>query len=185
MNRLIPVVLVAASLAVSACATDERPSSPIAPSDATEVSANASLDLSGVWSWSETTILKLRPEAVALFGAAVEGPVTHIECNSSGQLTLTHTPAGISGAATQQSSCITQGGQAFDPPLFPPGWTMTGELNGRSLSFVVDTGLFPCPYRGSVRVLGGQAVELKATGGCEVPSELGQDKILNWRAVRQ
>jgi hypothetical protein len=62
---------------------------------------------------------------------------------------------------------------------------MTGQLTGRSFRFVIDTGVFPCPYRGSVRSHGGQVVEVKATGSCEVPSELGHDKILNWRAVRQ
>jgi hypothetical protein len=185
MNRSIPTALIVGMMTIAACNSDNPPLSPVAPTGSSSASPNAELDLSGVYDWSETTILKLRPEAVALFGVAVEGPVTHIECRSSGELTLVQTPAGVTGSATQQSTCVTAGGQAFVPPIFPPAWTMTGQLTGRSFTFVIDTGVFPCPYRGSVRAQGGQVVELKATGSCEVPSELGHDKILHWRAVRQ
>jgi hypothetical protein len=193
MNRSMPTALILGLMTVVACHTDNPPASPIAPTaslstssnGSASVSSHAGLDVSGVYDWGETTILKLRPEAVALFGVAVEGPVTHIECRSSGELTLVQSPAGVTGSATQQSSCVTADGQAFVPPVFPPAWTMTGRLTGRSFSFTIDTGVFPCPYRGSVHSQGGQVVKLTATGSCEVPRELGHDKILSWRAIRQ
>lgn len=183
MKRTLLLAIVLVPAVTLGCAVDSGSS--IGPEAATAASpVGAALAVDGVWNWSETTVLKLRPPALPLFGIQAEGPITTVQCHSSGQLTLLQAGSQISGSATQSSSCTTAGGVAFIPPAFPPGWNMTGELRGRSLSFTVDTGVFPCHYRGSIRVQGGAPTELQATGSCEVPGVLGNDKILGFSAAR-
>ena len=179
----IPVVLVILATGCSGAGAPAAPSAAAGSSPAVRPAVN--LYLSGSWDWSETTVLQLTPPAAGLFGLAPEGPVTHVECESAGELTLTQAGSSFSGQATQSSSCTTKGSVTIDPALFPPGWTVEGELTAQALSFTVDTGIFPCHYRGSVRVDDGEVSELTATGACEVPRELGNDKILGFRAVRQ
>lgn len=145
----------------------------------------ADLDVAGAWEWSETTVLALRAPAVALFGIAAEGPVTHLECQSSGLLSIAQNGATFSGVASQSSTCTTRDGHTFDPaPIFPAAWTMAGEIAGRSIDFVVQAGGFPCSYRGSAQVRSGAVASLHANGSCAVPKELGNDHILGWTAVR-
>jgi hypothetical protein len=166
-------------------------SGPTSPTGATgpgqeSATQPTTLELAGVWNWSETTEIKATAPAAAFFGLTPEGPITHIACTSSGELTVAQNGADFTGAATQSSLCRTQGGVVFDPfPLFPDAWTMGGTLTGRSISFTVETGGFPCHYRGSARVNGGTVEELRATGGCDVPKEIGHDKILGFVATRQ
>ena len=96
-----------------------------------------------------TTVLDLRPEAVALFGIEPEGRITHLRCSAWGQLGITQTGSDFTGTAIQTSWCVTAGGNAFDPSqAFPSSLSMEGHVQGRSLSFTVTTGVFPCPYRG-------------------------------------
>jgi hypothetical protein len=70
-------------------------------------------------------------------------------------------------------------------PPFPPALTLVdGHIRGRSIRFTLDTGGFPCSYHGSVRVVDGVATEIRATGSCAVPADIGTDEIVEWRAVR-
>lgn len=181
-----PLVPAAAAVLLlgTACADDRTTVLPSDPSQAALV--NAAPDLAGVWDWSERTTLHLRPAAVALFGIAAEGPVTTLNCEAWGELTLSQNGAQFSGSATQNSWCVTKGGISFDPSAaFGPGWDLVdGRITGRNVSFTVQTVAFPCPYRGSVRVSGGQVTELSANGHCEVPKELGNDRI-RWSATRR
>lgn len=172
VRTLLPILLVAAS----ACGVDPA----TGPDETTTRVEAADLDavtpnVAGEWSWSETTVLKLRPAGAGLFGIVAEKPITHVRCESSGILTIAQNGSNIGGSATQASTCTTKGGVAVPAP-FPPGWTFTGELRGRSIRFTVDAG-FQCHYRGSTA--GGV---LRATGGCDVPKELGSDKILGFVA---
>ncbi|MCI0435947.1 MAG: hypothetical protein L0271_20260, partial [Gemmatimonadetes bacterium] len=78
-------------------------------------------DLSGTWQWSETTKVAARPfTAAVFFGIQPEGPITHLTCESAGQLTINVvTGSTFVGSATQSSECVTRGGIVFVPPLFP------------------------------------------------------------------
>jgi hypothetical protein len=182
-NTLLPIV----AAVLTACAPEALPTSsaPETESQAAMSLIGAELDLSGPWSWSERTHIRLREPAVAIFGIAAEGPITHLECEAWGELTIVQGGAAFTGNATQSGWCTTRGGQSFDPSgVFPPALALSdGQIVGRSMSFAVDAGAFPCLYQGSVRVSGGQVVELEATGHCEVPKELGGDRIW-WRAER-
>lgn len=183
MHRPFLPAAVAVVLLGTACADDDP--TVLAP-DLSHALVGADLDLAGAWDWSEQTTLHLRPEIVVLFGIAPEGPVTTLNCEAWGELTLSQHGADFTGTATQSSWCVTKGGVSFDPSrAFGPGWDLAdGRITGRSISFTILTGVFPCPLRGSVRVAGGQVTELHANGHCEVPKELGNDRIW-WSATRQ
>lgn len=178
--------LAMATLLATACDPEGDPTA-VVFDDALHASVvGADLDLEGVWDWRETTRLHLRPPVVALFGIQAEGPVTTIDCEAWGELTLTQNGTAFSGSATQSSWCTTGRGVSFDPSAaFGPGWDLVdGTIVGRSIRFEVRTVAFPCPYKGSVRVTDGQVTALHANGHCEVPKELGNDRIW-WVATRQ
>lgn len=186
MYRYASVIVLTCVLAVG-CA-DSVPTAPSGfPGDGSAPAMPAAMsDLSGVYDFSETTEIKATPLAASFFGLVPEGPVTHISCASSGELTVVQNGADVTGVATQSSLCETKGGVVFDPfPLFPHGWEMAGTVTGRSIEFTVGVGLFPCHYRGSVRASGGIADEIRATGACDLPKEAGNDKILGFVATRQ
>lgn len=174
LRGFLPALLVAAA----ACGVDQAtgPDETDARVDAAALDVVATTNVAGDWSWSETTVLKLRPAGAGVFGLVPEGPITHVRCESGGILSIAQNGSNIGGSATQASTCTTKGGVEFVPAVFPPGWTFTGELRGRSLRFTVDAG-FACHYRGSTA--GGV---VRATGACEVPKELGSDKILGFVA---
>lgn len=181
-------ILVLVSLTgLAACSDEAGPTAADVPAGPPAAAAvvGAAVDISGPWSWSERTHIRLREPGVAIFGIAAEGPITHLECEASGDLVIVKNGASFTGTATQSGWCTTRGGQSFDPSgVFPPVLQiLDGHLEGRSMSFTVDVGAFPCPYSGSVRVEGGNATELRATGHCEVPREIGGDRIW-WSAVR-
>jgi hypothetical protein len=190
MNHIARSTLALTVLLAAGCGPDTGPtaSNDMDPAAATSSAAlvGPALDVDGPWVWSETTVLKLRPVAAAIFGIEPEGPLTHIECESWGELILTQNGAAFAGPSNQSSWCVTAGGHEFDPSGgFPASLDLVdGQLQGRALRFTFETGVFPCHYKGAVRVDGGQVTELHATGACEVPAELGNDKILNWTAVR-
>lgn len=185
-----------ALLLLPAC-DDAGPSAPLAEDVTATTSASgfassmeAAIDLSGEWAWTESNRIMLRPEAVALFsGLAVEGPITTLMCHSIGSLTLSQSGAALSGPMDQTSTCWTRTTPSFDPyPTFPHSLQITGgEVKGRSIAFTISTGpdSFECHYRGAVRVVNGVATEIHATGSCDVPSELGTEKITEWKGVRQ
>jgi hypothetical protein len=185
MRTLAILTTTAAALLSVNCADGNDPTSmkDDAPRGLASVTG-ADLDVDGVWDWRETTMLHLRPAAVALFGIAPEGPITTFRCEAAGELTITQNGAQFSGSATQSSQCTTGGGVVFDPSaVFGNSWDLVnGQLQGRSFSFTVATAAFPCPYRGAVRVTGGVVTALQATGHCEVPRELGNDRIW-WTAT--
>ena len=177
----------AAALAASACGPDRHPAAPVVERAAAPAAAavGANLDLSGAWDWSERTVIHLRPAAVPLFGIDQEGPITTLHCESWGELTIVDGGDTFAGSATQDSWCTTPGGQSFDPAPFPPSLSLVGEVRGRSLGFTAETGVFPCHYRGAVGMVDGSVGTMTATGHCEVPRELGQDRILGWTATRK
>jgi len=182
-----PLAFILVCMITVGCA-ESVPTSPSSAAGANEASAMppGPPDLAGNWDWSETTNIRLTPPAAAIFGLAPEGPITRLECTSSGELSLTQNGDEFAGSATQSSSCRTGDGVVFDPfPIFPDSWALEGHLAGRSISFTIATGGFPCHYRGSATVSGGIAEALRATGSCEVPKEFGDDKILGWTATRQ
>lgn len=108
----------------------------------------------------------LRPEAVAFFGIAPEGPVTTLNCEAWGELTLVPNGTEFSGTATQSSSCVTKGGIPFDPSgAFGPGWDLVaGRIAGRSISFFGDLGT---TYVATHRV--GGRTHGRPAGACDLP----------------
>ncbi|WP_412069166.1 hypothetical protein [Rubrivirga sp. IMCC43871] len=176
MRAVFPLLL---ALALVAGCSDAAPTA----SDLAD--ARPVLDVSGTWDWSEVTHIRATPFAAeAVFGVTPEGPVTRLSCPSAGTLTVTQTGETFSGTSTQAPAvCTTHGGQTAPAP-FPPTLDIAGEVRGRRLRFTFETGGFPCHYRGRLRASGGSPTEWRARGSCEVPPELGKDKILGFVATR-
>jgi hypothetical protein len=111
-----------------------------------------------------------------------------LRCVSSGDATLTQTGNDFSGFATQSSSCETSGGQLAATPPFPPGFGISGTINGRHVAFSADVGNgIECSYRGAVRTWLGEAVAIDATGDCDVPAPFkpNASKSLSFDMYRQ
>jgi hypothetical protein len=197
MNTRATLIGSALALLLLPACDDAGPSAPLAEGVTATTAASgqaptmqAALDLSGEWAWTESNRIMLRPPAVALFsGLAVEGPITTLMCHSTGGLTLSQGGSGLAGSMNQTSTCRTRTTPSFDPyPTFPHSLQIIGgEVQGRSIAFTLSTGpdSFDCHYRGAIRVTDGVATEIHATGSCDVPSELGTEKITEWKAVRQ
>jgi hypothetical protein len=122
-----------------------------------------------------------------IFGIAPEGPMTHIRCESGGELTLLmQTESAFTGSATQSSVCRTQGGVVFTP--FPATLVVeNGRILSHSFRFDLTSGGVSCPQQGGIRVRDGQAVELRGTGDCRLPDELlpvGSYKDIQFVATR-
>jgi hypothetical protein len=157
-NRVLILSLIVA-LALTAAAVAA------APPEAPEVSGN--------WTWEETTWITLPADlAAAFFGVAdPKGPVVHIRCDSGGSMDLVQNGSSFSGLATQTATCATRDGQDAPTPPFPPFFPVEGDVDGRSIQFEADIGgAFTCKYRGSLSEDGGLAVGMRAAGSCDVPS---------------
>ena len=146
------------------------------PATTTPAVAPASIDISGPWTWRQTTRMAVRPFAAELiFGIAPEGPMTQITCESGGELTIVpQTASTFVGSATQSSECRTNGGVVFNPVPFPFPAVLqveNGQISGLHFQFDFTAAGGPCPQKGSIRVVGGSAVELRGTGDCTLPDE--------------
>jgi hypothetical protein len=131
------------------------------------------LDVEGDWQWQERILVVLPGEvAMAFFGVAEsEGPIMILRCNTWGDMSLTQTGSDFEGFANQSSSCTTLGGQVAATPPFPPGFGVSGSLNGHFVSFSADVGGgIDCSYRGFVHGWLGEAFAIFASGGCDVPA---------------
>ena len=154
------------------------------------ISAQGSVaDVSGTWTWNEYVIFTgPGPAITAFFQVQLEGPVMHVRCDTWGGLTIQQNGPSFTGFADQQWACVTQGGQTAQSAPFPPGFSVSGEITGRGVHFVADVGQgFSCSYDGSLRVAGGVATSLNATGGCDVPMPFhpNMDRSISFDATRQ
>ena len=147
-------------------------------------------DVSGDWEWNEQVIFVGPGEVVmSVFGIdESEGPVMRVLCETSGLMTLEQDGTSFQGDASQSVSCESAGGQvALHPPL-PPSFRLAGEINGRSIHFVVgfDEAPITCPYDGSVSVQNDVATRINATGRCifSAPFHPNMTKNVSFDATR-
>ncbi len=183
---------------VTACGSDvPAPTAATAPLGTH--AAAPPLDVSGSWRWMSTEKLTMPPFVAEMFGIPVEGPVTHVRCESQGTLDLVqdgHTFEG-SGARTT-ITCQTRGGFAFVPP---PDFTLPffsvddGTVRGRSIHFRTG-GPLPSLFHGVITAdEAGVADALRATARTIVPGHpqspiplppppAGTSKVVEWNAVR-
>jgi hypothetical protein len=142
------------------------------------------VDLEGTWQWNEEVVIVAPGEAAALFGVAPEGPVLRLLCTSMGTMIIAQTDDAFSGVTDQSATCTTQGGQPAVAP-FPPGFTVTGTVRGHSVHMVLNVG-FLCAYRGSIRVVQGEAVAFHVTGQCAPPVDVQPNvgKTISFDATR-
>ncbi|HSJ30535.1 MAG TPA: hypothetical protein VK933_03815, partial [Longimicrobiales bacterium] len=160
--------------------------------------ADAAIDVSGEWLWSDRERLIL-PEwaATLVFGIQPEGPRTSAICEGSGTMTLVQEGAVVSGEWVRTSQqCVTRGGQVFDSAPFLPAPLVNGEVRGRNLVIQFGGGnAVDCTFRASITVNGQAATALSGGGTCIVPGHPksnvpldpppgGVDKILSFSAVR-
>ena len=162
--------------------------------------AGAVADVSGSWTWSNVEQLTLPDFVAAMFGLPVEGPITHVICESSGTMQLTQAGASFSGSIERNAaSCETKGGFDFMPsPDFSPPFldVVDGSIQGRSIHFTTVGGPLFAPHQGVIsEVESGVATALKATGRTIVPGDpkspvpldpppAGTSKTISWEAER-
>jgi len=161
-TRYLPFAIVAAVL--TACAGDDPIGVPDAPSLA---QGGQAIDIDGVWSYAEETLLVLKPE----------GEVLHARCFSpDGVLTIQQTGSTFTGTLTHPTgSCVTKDGHVIPPPWdLPYEAVLSGRITGRALHIdQVDAPPAPpvpvhCPKHGAIQVVGGTAVGLTTTGRCDL-----------------
>lgn len=200
-ERVLLPLLVASALLAS-CSGDGPLSSDTAPEPGSLEEAASIVDVSGEWEWNGVVQLTMPPfVAQLIFQIPPEGPVTHVRCENSGEMTLIQSGTEFGTAsgdpASQSATCETKGGLVFSPPpmAVPPFLDVIGSIRGKSLDFLFNAG-FPCPFHGFIsEVQGGVATGLKATGRCIVPGHpqspvpmdpppAGTSKFTSWEAVR-
>lgn len=122
-------------------------------------------DISGTWSYVETSRLVLKPAEDTL----------HMTCIlSDGVLVINQSGANFSGTLTHFSTtCMTKDGDLVPPPWpLPYEAYVTGRVTGQG--FQVDQFDSPpappvhCPKQGSLRVEQGEVVEIRTTGRCDL-----------------
>jgi hypothetical protein len=147
-------------------------------------------DISGEWTWRESSIMTLPDDlAAAFFGVVPEGRVMHLTCEAWGELTVQQNGLVFSGSLTQQASCVTGGGQPTPTTPFPGSFDITGSISGRSVHFTTGD-LGPgvvCSYAGSVSVADGVATSFNTTGGCDIPFPFhpSMSRSVSFDATRQ
>ena len=145
-----------------ACAQDD----PLATEASSVLSqAVAAPDINGVWNYSETTFLVLKPE----------DDVLHLTCTSpNGELTINQTGSTFTGTLTYQTgTCETKDGQAVPTPwALPYNATLSGRITGNALH--IDQYDAPpsqpvhCPKNGTIRLEDGVPVALMTKGRCDL-----------------
>lgn len=145
LRRILPMLLLA-------CAAETSAAPPVP-------------DLSGTWSYAESSLLVLKPEEATL----------HVTCLlTDGVLTVSQTGAEITGTLTHYSTeCISKDGQALPPPWpLPYEATFTGRIHGHALTLdQVDAPPAPpvhCPKQGAIQVENGEVEGFRTTGRCEL-----------------
>jgi hypothetical protein len=124
-------------------------------------------NLTGPWTWRETTESAIPPFIVEMIGQGIvpEGEITYLSCVAGGEMELVQTgKKTFAGRATQAGSCMTEGGQGpFWPPSFPPLLEITnGVISGKYLSFTFGS----CNFTAKVT---GSGDKLKGQGTCPIP----------------
>jgi hypothetical protein len=144
-----------------ACAQDN----PLATEASVLSHAVAAPDISGVWSYSETTFLVLKPE----------DDVLHLTCSSpNGELTINQTGSTFTGTLTHHTgACEMKGGQAVPTPWpLPYHATFSGRIAGNALHIdQYDAPPAPpvhCPKSGTIRLENGVPVALDTKGRCDL-----------------
>lgn len=175
------LTVAAAAILIAGC-TEAGPTDP----EPQFAAAGAPVDLSGDWSWTETTVIKAREFIVPiLFGIAPEGPITHVTCATTGTMQLTQVGTTFTGSAQQSASCVTRGGQAVPAPFPPFLQVVDGRIIGGSFRFTFDAGI-PCPYQGAIVARHGEALRLQGSGDCQIPNEraIGHEFVRQFVATR-
>jgi hypothetical protein len=163
MFRTTAVALLSAATLLTGCVDALDPiDSAAAPAFA--VTVQAAIDISGSWSYDETTMLKMKPDG-QLHGTCrlPDGVLTIVQDGSTFTGTLIH----------PTTTCTDRNGQAFPSPWDLPYMAIvSGTITGRALhiSQYDAPPSYPvhCPKNGVLSVSGGAAVALSTTGRCDL-----------------
>lgn len=169
-TRISATVIAAAAIGIALACADTTTAPPLEPREA-QLSVEApSLDIGGVWNWSNLESIRMPPEVANMVGVVPEGPNTHARCESSGFMNVTQTGSTFEGIAFKSSnSCTTKGGQSFQQAATVLS-IANGRIGGRQLEFSFESFIIrPCPHRAVVEVAEGVAVALHGSGRCILP----------------
>lgn len=160
-----PTILLSLLTAVllTACTADD----PVAVPDAASLAqgGSAAIGIDGVWNYAEQTLIVAKPE----------GEVLHLRCASpDGILTINQTGSTFTGTLTHPTgSCETKDGLIIPPPWdLPYQAVLSGRVTGRAIHIdQFDAPPAPpvhCPKNGTIKIAGGEAIELTTTGRCDL-----------------
>lgn len=181
-NPFLAITLSLLLLALTGCSGDDLTGDKSLPTGAESLNLSpAGLktipDVSGTWTWTESQQLVVSAELGILWGLLdyPDDPI-RLDCTSGGELELEQDGATITGVGSQESSCYTPDGAPTPTVPFPQGdeaLGIEGHITGRAVHFeaLVGDGFY-CPYNGSLRVSGGVATKIRASGRCETPIEV-------------
>jgi hypothetical protein len=163
--------LAAASLLLVACDVPTGPATTAFGEAAYGAAAGgdqAAVDISGTWQQQRELFIHLADWAAPMFGIQAEGKRTTLRCVLTGTVDITQDGDTFVATTSQVGECSTPGGQVT--PYGGPGG-MEGTIQGRNVHAVAigQPGPVECLHRGSVRVVGGVAVEISGMAQCIEP----------------
>jgi hypothetical protein len=190
-----PLSLAAASLLLVACDAplEPAPSAADALHNGGAAGGQETVDISGTWQQHRDLFIHIADWAAPMLGIQPEGKRTTLRCILTGTVEVTQNGGTFVATSTQFGECSTPGGQVV--PYGGPG-EMEGTIQGRSLHAIAlgQPGPVDCPQRGSIRVVGGIAVEITGTAHCiepghpqsrvQVPLERAGPNQTNWTMTR-
>jgi hypothetical protein len=157
------ITMLGAATLLTGCADAPGPTEPL-PAPAAAVTAQAAIDISGGWSYDETTVLIMKPDG-QLHGTCrlPDGVLTIVQDGATFTGTLIH----------PTTTCADRAGQPLPAPWdLPYQAIVSGSITGRALHITqYDAPPAPpvlCTKHGVVSVSGGVAVALQTTGRCDL-----------------
>jgi hypothetical protein len=157
------ITLLSAATLFAGCAESPGPSEPF-PAPAAAVMAAAAIDISGSWSYDETTVLIMKPDGQL-----------HGTCRlPDGVLTLVQDGATFTGTLIHPTTtCTDRAGHPLPAPwALPYQAIVSGSITGRALHITQHdappAAPVLCTKNGVLSLSGGVAVALQTTGRCDL-----------------
>jgi hypothetical protein len=142
--------------------------------DGLDLHAAATVDISGDWNYDFEVLLVFPGFIAPDFGYDQEGPILRLNCAGTGTAVFTQDGSNFTATLSENYelvSCVTRGGQVGGPPWPPGDAHYSGDISGRSISYVSepDAAGITCSANGVLKaVVAGSAMEIHTNGGCDL-----------------
>jgi len=172
MKRLIQLLPAICILLLAGCDTMTETAPVTSPGlDAANTTA---INLGGAWNYDFEVLLVFPGLVAPDFGYQQEGPVLRLNCAGTGTAVFTQDGSNFTATISEDYelvSCVTRGGQVGGPPWPPGDAHYSGDIRGRSISYVSepDAAGISCSANGVLKeVVAGSAMEIHTNGGCDL-----------------